>query len=125
MAAATSDADITLELHGFLADRLAALGRRRGTRTLIALGLEPGASVSRVLTSLVEDDRRYEVLFDPRTQTLPEHIDVVLNDRVLDLQGGLNAVLQQGDVLTFLPAHAGGGPGATLGHLSAASVGTR
>lgn len=108
MAAATSDAAITLELHGFLADRLAALGRRRGTRTIVALALEPGASVSRVLTSLVEGDPRYELLFDPHTQTLPEHIDVVLNDRVLDLQGGLDAQLQTGDVLTFLPAHAGG-----------------
>jgi molybdopterin converting factor small subunit len=34
---------------------------------------------------------------------------VVLNDRVLDLQGGLDAVLKPGDTLAFLPAHAGGG----------------
>jgi molybdopterin converting factor small subunit len=43
-----------------------------------------------------------------QSQTLPEHVEAVLNDRVLDLQGGLAATLTPGDVLTFLPAHAGG-----------------
>jgi molybdopterin converting factor small subunit len=35
-------------------------------------------------------------------------VEVVLNDRLLDLQGGLDASLKPGDVVTFLPAHAGG-----------------
>jgi molybdopterin converting factor small subunit len=103
-----AEAAITLELHGFLADRLAALGRRRGTRTLIPLTIGPGASVASVLTCLVNLDERYALLFDAHSQTLPEHVEAVLNDRVLDLQGGLAATLSSGDVLTFLPAHAGG-----------------
>lgn len=99
---------VTLEFHGFLAERLAALGRRRGTRTLVTLPVMGGASVASVLKRLVDTDTRYALLFDARTQLLPEHVEVVLNDRVLDLQGGLDAVLHPGDTLTFLPAHAGG-----------------
>jgi molybdopterin converting factor small subunit len=101
-------ADITLELHGFLADRLSALGSRRGTRTIVSVPIEASATVARVLTSLVKRDERYALLFDAPAQLLPEHVEVVLNDRVLDLQGGLDAVLKAGDVLTFIPAHAGG-----------------
>jgi molybdopterin converting factor small subunit len=107
MAGATSE-PITLEFHGFLAERLSGLGRRRGTRTLVAVPLDGGTSVATVLTRLVHSDERYALLFDAQAQQLPEHVEVVLNDRVLDLQGGLGAVLQPGDTLTFLPAHAGG-----------------
>jgi molybdopterin converting factor small subunit len=99
---------VTLEFHGALADRLAPLGRRRGTRTLVSIPLEGTTSVASLLSRLVQDDDRYTHLFDPAAQALPEHVEVVLNDRVLDLQGGVNAQLNEGDVLTFLPAHAGG-----------------
>jgi molybdopterin converting factor small subunit len=107
MAAATSE-HITLELRGFLAERLQALGQRRGTRTLIVTSAPPGTSVATLLAHLAEADARYALLFDAPAGRLPEHVEVVLNDRVLDLQGGLAARLQPGDVLTFLPAHAGG-----------------
>jgi molybdopterin converting factor small subunit len=107
MAAATSS--VTLELHGFLAERLAALGRRRGARTIVSVPLGSGATVASLMQDLVAADVRYALLFDPRSQSLPEHVEVVLNDRVLDLVGGLEAPIAEGDVLTFLPAHAGGG----------------
>ena len=111
-ARVVGDRSITLELHGFLADRLADLGRRRGTRTRVAVTFqaekESGPSVATLLTRLVDTDERYRLLFDAQAQLLPEHVEVVLNDRVLDLQGGLGAVLHPGDTLTFLPAHAGG-----------------
>jgi molybdopterin converting factor small subunit len=108
MAVETSEDRVTLELHGFLADRLAALGKRRGTRIFVAVSLEAPGSVAHLLTCLVASDARYALLFDTNGQSLPEHVEVVLNDRVLDLQGGLDAVLTPGDVLTFIPAHAGG-----------------
>jgi len=114
MAAARSDEtpaagpSVTLELRGVLAERLAGLGQRRGTRTLIHLRPPPGTAVADLLAQLVEADARYGLLFDAAARRLPEHVEVVLNDRVLDLQGGLAARLQPGDVLTFLPAHAGG-----------------
>jgi molybdopterin converting factor small subunit len=101
-------AEVTLEFRGFLAERLAALGSRRGTRTVAQLPIRPGATVAHLLADLVTRDERYALLFDAAERRLPEHVEVVLNDRVLDLQGGLDAALTEGDVLTFLPAHAGG-----------------
>jgi molybdopterin converting factor small subunit len=101
-------ASVTLEFHGALADRFATLGRRRGTRTLVDISLDGTLSVAALMTRLVERDDRYGHLFDRASQALPEHVEVVLNDRVLDLQGGLTADLKDGDVLSFLPAHAGG-----------------
>src|SRR5215471_14737127 len=99
---------VTLEFRGALADRLAEVGRRRGTRTLVDAALDGTSSFAAFMTRLVESDDRYALLFDCATQAPPEHVEVVLNDRVLDLQGGVNALLKEGDVLTFLPAHAGG-----------------
>jgi molybdopterin converting factor small subunit len=108
MAAATSDGLATLELHGFLADRLAPLGRRRGTRTLIDVPLAGTERVGDVLARLVGHDAQLGLLYEVDAERLPEHVEVVLNERLLDLQGGLEAALKPGDVLTFLPAHAGG-----------------
>jgi molybdopterin converting factor small subunit len=108
VADATSESLVTLELHGFLGDRLAALGQRRGTRTLIAAASPPGDTVVNLLTRLTASDARLSLLFDPGRRQLPEHVEVVLNDRLLDLQGGVQAELRAGDVLSFLPAHAGG-----------------
>jgi|SRR5579864_5361192 len=106
MAAATSEGTVTLEFHGALADRFLPLGVRHGTRTRVTV--PTSSSVADLLTKLVENDRRYQHVFDARSQSLPEHVEVVLNDRVLELQGGLRAPLHAGDVVAFLPAHAGG-----------------
>ncbi|MGI9149548.1 MAG: MoaD/ThiS family protein [Chloroflexota bacterium] len=100
--------EVTLEFHGFLADRLSELGRRHGTRLFVSVPLAAPQSAGRVLAALADCDARYRLVFDAEAQNLPEHVEVVLNDRVLDLQGGLAAVVKPGDVLTFIPAHAGG-----------------
>jgi molybdopterin converting factor small subunit len=105
---AEQDASITVELHGFLAQRLEALGRRRGTRRLVEVPIAHGESAGDLLARLAGADERYTLLYDPTARRLPDHVEAVLNDRVLDLQGGLDARLSPGDVLSFLPAHAGG-----------------
>jgi molybdopterin converting factor small subunit len=99
---------VTLELHGPLAQRFAELGRRHGARTRVDIQATPGESVGSLLARLAASDDRYTLLYDPTAERLPEHVEAVLNDRVLDLQGGLDARLTPGDVLSFLPAHAGG-----------------
>jgi molybdopterin converting factor small subunit len=99
---------VTLELHGFLAQRLAALGRPHGSRVLIEVPAAGDETVAALLTRLSTADERYRLLFDPVGERLPEHVEAVLNQRVLDLQGGLSAHLSDGDTLSFLPAHAGG-----------------
>ena len=106
MVAETSS--VTLELHGPLAQRFAEVGRRHGSRTRVDITSAPGETVGGLLARLAETDQRYTSLYDPAAERLPEHVEAVLNDRVLDLQGGLAARLSPGDVLSFLPAHAGG-----------------
>jgi molybdopterin converting factor small subunit len=108
MAAETSEQRLTLEFHGALAERFAPLGRRRGTRTLVDVPLDGAPTVAALLGRLARIDPRYGHLFDRDARRLTEHVDVVLNDRVLELRGGLEAPLHAGDVLGFLPAHAGG-----------------
>jgi molybdopterin converting factor small subunit len=99
-------ADAIFELHGFLARRLEALGSKHGSRIQIQVPVRPGERVGDLLERLTRSDERFTLLYD--NGRLPEHVEVVLNDRVLDLQGGLEAALRPGDVLSFLPAHAGG-----------------
>lgn len=106
MAGETSS--VTLELHGPLAQRFAGLGRPHGARTRVDIQATPGETVGDFLARLVAAEPRFELLYVPNAARLPEHVEAVLNDRVLDLQGGLHARLSPGDVLSFLPAHAGG-----------------
>jgi molybdopterin converting factor small subunit len=70
--------------------------------------LQAGDSVASLLARAVASDAAYGLLFQTSDRSLPEHVEVVLNERLLDLQGGLDATLKPGDILTFLPAHAGG-----------------
>ncbi len=99
---------LSIELHGALATRLASLGTRRGSRVRAPVLVLPGETVRALMERLVRADARYRLLYDLESSRLPEHVEAVLNDRVLDLQGGLDARLAPGDVLAFLPAHAGG-----------------
>jgi molybdopterin converting factor small subunit len=110
MAGATSDRSgrVTLEFHGALADRFLSLGARHGSRTRVSVPVSDHLTVADLLSHLVDAEPRYAQVFDRSTQSLPEHVELVLNDRLLDLQGGLDATVQGGDVLAFLPAHAGG-----------------
>ncbi len=110
MAATSSDGSITLELRGHLADRLAELGQSRGTRREIPIDVEPDEKARHLLERIATADPRYTLLYDPENARLTEYVEVVLNDRLLDLQGGLDAELHPGDILLFLPAHAGGSP---------------
>ena len=95
-------------MRGFLADRLASCGERRGTRTLIQVPLDGSERVGELLERAVAEEPALSLLYEVDQRRLPEHVEVVLNDRLLDLRGGLDAALAPGDVLTFLPAHAGG-----------------
>ena len=106
MEDATSDGTLTLEFHGALADRFLRLGKRHGSRTRVTVVAAP--TLVELLTRLVSMSPEYAHLYNTDNRSLPEHIEVVLNDRVIELQGGLNAPLREGDVVAFLPAHAGG-----------------
>lgn len=48
------------------------------------------------------------VVYDPEHKVIKETAVLMLNNRAFELAGGYEAVLQDGDVLTFLAAYSGG-----------------
>ena len=49
-----------------------------------------------------------ELVYDTSTDKLTGMVSVIFNDRVLELAGGLDAEIQDGDSIVLLPAFAGG-----------------
>ncbi len=54
------------------------------------------------------DPRLAENVFDLKARDLHEHVAAVLNDRMIELAGGLDQPLSEGDTLTLLPTFQGG-----------------
>tara|TARA_B100000315_G_C14467363_1_gene536604 strand:- start:170 stop:478 length:309 start_codon:yes stop_codon:yes gene_type:complete len=48
------------------------------------------------------------VIYDPGDGALTGLVSVIFNNRVLELAGGLDAEIQDGDSVVLLPAYAGG-----------------
>mgnify|MGYP000064706629 CR=1 FL=1 len=94
----TSPGQLTLrvELSGPLAWLLSA--------DEVELELPEGSRVSDALRALCEREPRVaEVLFDSDTGDPRTHFLVLINGRDIDVLGGLDAELGQGDVLTLIP----------------------
>ncbi len=50
-----------------------------------------------------------ELVYDTSSDNLTGMVSVIFNDRVLELAGGLDAEIHDGDSIVLLPAFAGGG----------------
>lgn len=75
----------------------------------VSEAIADGETIRDVLNRLAD---RYAgidgVVFDRQSQTLTGHVRLVLNERVVELAGGLDTVLADGDTMLLLPAFAGG-----------------
>lgn len=94
---------VKVELHSWLADSFT-----RDGRYTLELKIEPGTTVKELLTDLAQ---KYKVFNDyvlDQEQKLKGYTYLVLNEKLLELAGGLEAELQEGDTLTIVPAYAGG-----------------
>lgn len=88
-----------------------AFGAERGGHLLLEKHLEDGAKFKDLLKELIAEYPSFaEIALDPQSQRLKEHVSVILNDRFLEVAGGLEAELKEGDRVVFLPAFAGGCP---------------
>jgi molybdopterin converting factor small subunit len=71
--------------------------------------IAPGATVRTVLLGLSD---RYptlrEVLWDPASHDLAEHIEILVNDAILGITHSLDSPVRDGDRITLLGQHAGG-----------------
>jgi len=84
-------------------------GESRSRRLIVQEELGGEGTVREVLMRL---GQRYptlgRLLLDPETGEVGGQVNVVVNDKLLDLAGGLEAKLKEGDTLVLLPAFQGG-----------------
>lgn len=84
-------------------------GSRRSDRLVLEEEVGDGTTMGLLLRKLAADHKEFgDITFDQDTQDLSGHISVILNGRLLELAGGLEASLKDGDSLLLLPAFDGG-----------------
>jgi molybdopterin converting factor small subunit len=78
------------------------------TRAVLQWEIAAGATVRDVLDQLATQHPLFaHTLYDDRGQ-VATHVSIIVNNRLYELAGGLEAELQPGDVVCLLPAFSGG-----------------
>lgn len=85
------------------------LGGSRTDRMFMDVTIEDGETVRSLLRRLAAQYPEFaQRAFDARTGLPSPLVSVFLNDRFLELAGGLDTALASGDSLTLIPAWEGG-----------------
>lgn len=72
--------------------------------------VDAGATVRDLFDRLATQYQGFaELVFDRDSRELTGLVSVIFNDRVIELHGGLDATVADGDTIILLPAYAGGG----------------
>ena len=97
---------IRLEILPWLSDRL----RDHGSgRLVFEEEVGEGTTIRQVLTAYAERDKTFQkFIYDTGSSQLNEFVNIIINDRFMELAQGLETELKHGDTLIFLPAFAGG-----------------
>jgi molybdopterin converting factor small subunit len=78
------------------------------TRVVLEREVAKGTTIGDLLERLVADHPALgRILYDPGGG-LALHVSVILNDRLFELAGGLEAPVRPGDIICLLPAFSGG-----------------
>jgi molybdopterin converting factor small subunit len=78
-------------------------------RVALELEVVDGMTVRDLLEEITAQDEAFrQVLFNPNTGRLAGHISLILNGRLVELSGGLEAKLGPGDTIQLLPGFSGG-----------------
>ena len=81
----------------------------RSGRVILEMELGDGTTVRDLLEELAAQDQEFrQVLFNPNTGRLAGHIALILNGRLVELAGGLEAKLRPGDTVQLMPGFSGG-----------------
>ena len=84
-------------------------GGDAGDRLVVDVEAVEGETVRALLGRLAQRvDGFGDAVFDTETQALRQHVSLVYNGRLIELVAGLDTPLNDGDVLTILPAFSGG-----------------
>ncbi len=97
---------VTIEVVSWITRFVGGDGTRR---RLFQEGLRLGLTVRGVLHQVgARFPQLEEALWDPKTNDLAEHIEVLVNDAVLGVQHDLDSPLRDGDRITLVGAYMGG-----------------
>ena len=78
-------------------------------RAIVEKEVADGTTVRGLLEEMASQNPELrEVLFDTERDRLAGHIALVLNDRFLELAGGLDTTLKPGDTIRLMPGFSGG-----------------
>jgi molybdopterin converting factor small subunit len=71
--------------------------------------VESGATMRDLFKQLADQFPKLQgLIYDPDDGALTGQVSIIFNNRVLELAGGLDAKIQNGDSVVLLPAYAGG-----------------
>ena len=98
--------DVRVEIMSWLRRYFGAEGSER---VVMEKRVPDGMSVGELMKEIAARNRALgELLFDPETGRWTGHVSLILNGRFLELSGGLEASLRDGDLLRVMPVFAGG-----------------
>jgi sulfur carrier protein ThiS len=98
---------ISLEFLSWLRGVLAGEGSAGSLR--LEQEVEEGQTVRQLLLNIASRYPRFELqVFDRSVQYLNEQVIVLYNGKLLEIAGGLETCLRNGDLLTFVPVIQGG-----------------
>mgnify|MGYP001556010694 CR=1 FL=1 len=97
---------VRVEILPWLSQRLSA--QHVGRLTLVQ-EVSEGATVRQVLEAIAADNRPFrELVFPAKTGRLADYIMLLLNGRLIELSGGMEAEVRPGDTLRLIPGFSGG-----------------
>ena len=86
-----------------------AFGAKGPGHLVIEEEVDLGATVRDLFDRLAFQYQGFaELVFDRDRRQLTGLVSVILNDRILELQGGLDTTFADGDTIILLPAYSGG-----------------
>jgi molybdopterin converting factor small subunit len=105
-AAVTTTSQVEIEAVAWVSKFVGGDG---STRQVFHESLRAGDTVRKVLRRLSgRFPQLHKALWDPETGALAEHIEVLVNDAVLDISHTLESPLQKGDRLSLIGQYLGG-----------------
>jgi adenylyltransferase/sulfurtransferase len=97
---------VTLEVLSWLTP---AFETDQRARLKLEQEVDPGATMRDLFKQLADQYPKLKgVIYDPDDGALTGQVSIIFNNRVLELAGGLDAKIQDGDSVVLLPAYAGG-----------------
>jgi len=97
---------VRLEILPWLSDRLRDWG---SGRLILEEEVDEGTTIRQVLTAYSQRDETFKkFIYDTQSRQLNEFVNIIINDRFMELAQGLETELKDGDTLILLPAFAGG-----------------